>query len=166
MVKIKSIPVFKPLLRKNFEIKAAIKSLKEGWLGMGSYVEEFEKSIEKIIKNKKKVVAVNTGFSAIHLALILLDLKKGVLPFHCFILIEENLRDKMIKHLKSEGVDTGIHWLPNHLHTLIKNKNFKTDTLKNTNEIYPKLLSIPFHSCMKTSDSKKVVKSIQSFFKN
>ncbi len=82
----KNIPVFKPLLRTNFEIRSAVKSLKEGWLGMGSYVNAFEKKIQKIIKNKNKaVVAVNTGFSAIHLSCILLNLRKGdevIIPSH------------------------------------------------------------------------------------
>ena len=71
------IPIFKPILKKE-ELKAAEISLKEGWLGMGKYVKLFEKEILKIIKNKKKhVVAVNTGFSAIHLSCILINLKKG-----------------------------------------------------------------------------------------
>ena len=40
------IPVFKLLLKKE-EIDAAIESLKVGWLGMGKYVELFEKEISK-----------------------------------------------------------------------------------------------------------------------
>ena len=68
------------------KIRSVIKVLKEGWLGMGSYVDAFEKKIHNIIQNKNKaVVAVNTGFSAIHLALILLNLKKGdevIIPSH------------------------------------------------------------------------------------
>ena len=71
------IPVFKPLLKKE-ELYAAQLSLKEGWLGMGKYVNLFEKEISKIIQNpKKNVVAVNTGFSALHLSCILIGLKKG-----------------------------------------------------------------------------------------
>ena len=71
------IPVFKPLLEKE-ELNAAINSLKVGWLGMGKYVELFEKELQKIIQNKnKKVVAVNTGFSALHLSCLLLNLKEN-----------------------------------------------------------------------------------------
>ena len=75
--KSKMIPVFKPLL-ENEELNAAINSLKVGWLGMGKYVELFEKELQKIIQNKnKKVVAVNTGFSALHLSCLLLNLKEN-----------------------------------------------------------------------------------------
>ena len=71
------IPVFKPLLEKE-EFDAAINSLRVGWLGMGKSVELFENEIKKIIKDRnKKVVAVNTGFSALHLSCVLLNLKKG-----------------------------------------------------------------------------------------
>ena len=38
----KFIPVFKPYIEKP-EIDAATEALKMGWLGMGSYVDEFEK---------------------------------------------------------------------------------------------------------------------------
>jgi len=378
MEKVRNIPVFKPLLRNNFEIRATIKSLKEGWLGMGSYVDDFEKKIHKIIQNRNKaVVAVNTGFSAIHLACILLNLKKGdevilpshnniadfqclileglkpvmcdvekntlcadpesikklitkktkaiividygpnianhdeiqkiakyfnikiihdashslgsfykgkpigsfseittfsfdpvktftcidggaiivnkgkiinklremrimgtnqntrilyrnsrlwtydvktigyryhlanvhaaigiqqlnsidiiknsrvatynyyfnnlkniskiyipklqkeVLPWICYILVKNNLRSKMIKFLKKNGIDTGLHWKPNHLHTLIKKNKYRKDLLSNTNKIYRELLTLPFHSCMKKSDERKVVRTIKDFF--
>ena len=43
----------------------------------GKFVKEFEEQISKIIGNKKYVVAVNTGHSALHLIMLLLELKKG-----------------------------------------------------------------------------------------
>tara|TARA_B100000927_G_C16464774_1_gene469253 strand:- start:1301 stop:2464 length:1164 start_codon:yes stop_codon:yes gene_type:complete len=72
------IPVFKPLIQSS-EINAASKSLKEGWLGMGKYVKDFEKQIEKLckIEKSKSVVAVSTGHAALHLSLKLLKIKKG-----------------------------------------------------------------------------------------
>ena len=373
MEKVKNIPVFKPLLRNNYEIRSAINSLKEGWLGMGNYVQIFEQKIQNIIQNPNKaVVAVNTGFSAIHLACILLNLEKGdeviipshnniadfqclileglkpvmcdvekntlcadpksikklitkktkaiividyasnianhdeikkiakyfnikiihdashslgsfyngkpigsfseittfsfdpvktftcidggaivvdkgryvkklnemrimgmqqktkilyknskswvydvksvgyryhlanlhaaigiqqlnsikiirksriatynfyynnlknipqifipklqkdVLPFICYILVKKNLRDRLNKFLKKKGIDTGLHWKPNHLHTLIKKNKYKHDLLTNTNQMYRELLTLPFHSCMKKSHEKKSYKS-------
>ena len=72
-----NIPVFKPLIDKK-TIKAAVKSLEVGWLGMGKSVDEFEKKIKSICKLRNKyVVSVNTGYSAIHTALILMKIKKG-----------------------------------------------------------------------------------------
>ncbi len=43
-----NIPVFKPLIGPD-EIAAATQSLEMGWLGMGSYVDEFEQRMAKVI---------------------------------------------------------------------------------------------------------------------
>lgn len=73
------IPVFKPLIEKE-EIQASTQALQLGWLGMGSYVNKFEKSLVKICKlsnTKKKIIAVSTGHAALHLALLDIGIKKG-----------------------------------------------------------------------------------------
>lgn len=46
------------------------------WLGMGSLVFEFEKALKNFLQ-AKNVIAVNTGTSALHIALDALGLKKG-----------------------------------------------------------------------------------------
>ena len=76
--KMDMIPVFRPFIHES-EINAASLALKEGWLGMGSYVKDFEYQIKKICKiNKEKsVVAVSTGHAALHLSLQMLNLDKG-----------------------------------------------------------------------------------------
>ena len=72
-----NIPVFKPLIDKK-TIAAAVESLNIGWLGMGKSVDEFEKKIKSICNLRNKyVVTVNTGYSAIHTALILMNIKKN-----------------------------------------------------------------------------------------
>lgn len=72
-----TIPVFKPLINKAF-LDAALKSLKIGWLGMGKSVGEFEEKIKLLCKCKNRhVVAVNTGYSAIHTALMVMGIKEG-----------------------------------------------------------------------------------------
>lgn len=64
-----NIPVFKPYLSE-LETSAAVEALQLGWLGPGSYVKEFEQMISDVLALKNKhVVAVNTGTSAVHLAL-------------------------------------------------------------------------------------------------
>ena len=72
------IPVFKPLIQ-DWDISAASRSLKEGWLGMGKDVQNFELAIKKIckLKKEKNVVAVSTGHAALHLSLMILGIKDG-----------------------------------------------------------------------------------------
>jgi len=72
---IKNIPVFKPLIEQD-EINACTEVLKLGWLGMGSYVNDFEESIRKFLNTDRYVAAVNTGHSALHLGLIIAEVGK------------------------------------------------------------------------------------------
>ena len=74
------IPVFKPLIEKE-EIAAAVESLELGWLGMGSYVKQFEEAVAHICEfsrdSKKDVVAVSTGHAALHLSLLMIGVGPG-----------------------------------------------------------------------------------------
>lgn len=60
----------------NEEIEAVVKCLREGWLGMGKYVAEFENKIANIFGHQRGVV-VNSGSSADLLALKIFDFPAG-----------------------------------------------------------------------------------------
>lgn len=74
------IPVFKPLIEKE-EITAAVESLELGWLGMGSYVKQFEDAVADVCqfdtKDDRYVVAVSTGHAALHLSLLMMGIGPG-----------------------------------------------------------------------------------------
>lgn len=71
------IPVFKPLIEKE-EYDAVRQALELGWLGMGSYVNEFEESIKTIIQAPDRyVAAVSTGTAALHVALLVAGVGPG-----------------------------------------------------------------------------------------
>jgi CDP-6-deoxy-D-xylo-4-hexulose-3-dehydrase len=71
---------YAPYMHESFgeeEIKAVVKSLKDGWLGgFGPYTIEFENQISSYF-GKKHGLFVNSGSSACLLALASLDLEKG-----------------------------------------------------------------------------------------
>ncbi|MEE8141804.1 MAG: DegT/DnrJ/EryC1/StrS family aminotransferase, partial [Planctomycetota bacterium] len=72
-----TVPVFKPLIESE-EIAASTESLKMGWLGMGSYVGEFERALAEFCEAEDRhVVAVSTGHAALHLALLLAGVGPG-----------------------------------------------------------------------------------------
>jgi dTDP-4-amino-4,6-dideoxygalactose transaminase len=72
-----TIPVFKPLIQQQ-ELDAATQSLEMGWLGMGSYVGQFEEAIKALIEAPDRhVAAVSTGHAALHLGLILAGVGPG-----------------------------------------------------------------------------------------
>src|SRR3989338_1393487 len=69
------IPVSCPSLG-NEELSEVKKVLDSHWLGMGKWVFEFEKKIKDFI-GAGNVIAVNTGTTAIHLALDAIGLSRG-----------------------------------------------------------------------------------------
>lgn len=80
------IPLQKPSLGKE-EIDAVKEVFESGWLGLGSKVQEFEEGLKRFLK-AKYVVAVNTGTSALHLALEAIGIGRGdavILPSFTFV---------------------------------------------------------------------------------
>src|SRR5438132_2499603 len=65
-----TVPVFQPLIEAE-ELHASTEALELGWLGMGSYVGEFEQAIKEFIEAPDRYVAtVSTGHAALHLGLL------------------------------------------------------------------------------------------------
>jgi dTDP-4-amino-4,6-dideoxygalactose transaminase len=59
------------------EKDVVLKVLDKEYLGMGEEVKHFEEKIKDYLQTSLDVVCVNTGTSALHLALLCLDLKDG-----------------------------------------------------------------------------------------
>lgn len=71
------IPVFKPLIEEE-EIQASRTALELGWLGMGSYVGEFENALKTYLgTDDRHVAAVSTGHAALHLGLLAIGVGPG-----------------------------------------------------------------------------------------
>ena len=73
-----TVPVFKPLLTED-EKNAAVEAIENGWLGMGSYVGEFENAITRFLNRSEELhtVATSTGHAAIHLILLEMGIGPG-----------------------------------------------------------------------------------------
>ncbi|MGO9138860.1 MAG: DegT/DnrJ/EryC1/StrS family aminotransferase [Syntrophales bacterium] len=61
------LPVSRPSIGQE-ELREVEKVFSTGWLGMGSTVQEFENALQKYL-GARNVIAVNTGTTALHLAL-------------------------------------------------------------------------------------------------
>ena len=72
-----TIPVFKPLIESE-EIEASRTALEMGWLGMGSYVGQFENALKDFLgADDRYVAAVSTGHAALHLGLLAIGVGPG-----------------------------------------------------------------------------------------
>ncbi len=80
------IPVSRPSIGRE-ELEEVGRVFETGWLGLGSVVKEFEEEVKKFI-GAEYVIAVNTGTSALHLALEAIGVKEGdevLLPSLTFV---------------------------------------------------------------------------------
>jgi len=76
-VEAQTVPVFRPLLEAE-ELTAATEALELGWLGMGSYVAEFERAVASFVEaGERHVAAVSTGHAALHLGLLVAGVGPG-----------------------------------------------------------------------------------------
>jgi dTDP-4-amino-4,6-dideoxygalactose transaminase len=72
-----TVPLFQPVIGQE-ELDAAREALEHGWLGLGSYVEAFERELERLVgAPDRHVVAVSTGHAALHLSLLLAGVGPG-----------------------------------------------------------------------------------------
>ena len=72
-------------------------------------------------------------------------------------------RDKLIKYLKKNKINTTVHYIPANKHFFYK-KIFRNFKLQNTNYVYENILSLPFHNYLKKKDIKFICDKIKKFF--
>ncbi len=77
---------------------------------------------------------------------------------YSIILPKTTKRDLLREKLYSLGIETGIHYLPNH--KLSYYQNPRLGNLLNTEEIAPRLLSLPLHPDLNEEDLEFVVRSL------
>lgn len=90
-------------------------------------------------------------------------LNTKIVPFIYYLKVKNNLREKFMKYLSQNGIDTGIHWQPGNKFKLFK--KLKSDHLIETNKVANEIVTIPLHSNMKLQDQKKITQTINIFFK-
>ena len=90
----KTIPTSWPYISKS-EILSARKVLNEGWLGLGSYVEKFEKKLSSYLNLKNRFICcVVTGTDALLMSLFAAKVKRGdevILPSLNFLACAQSI---------------------------------------------------------------------------
>lgn len=82
----KKIPWAKPDYWGN-EVTYVVDALNSTWISGGSYIDKLEEEFKRIL-DKKHVLAVSNGTTALHLAYLGLDIKAGdeiIIPGFCFL---------------------------------------------------------------------------------
>lgn len=83
------------------------------------------------------------------------------------ILIKNNRfkRDDLIRFLKKNKIDSTVHYIPAPYLSFYKSI-FSKKKLKNTNQVFKNIISIPFHNKLTNNQIKFVSNKIISFFNN
>lgn len=103
----------------------------------------------KLLKNEGKVKILKIDYENIFM--------------HIFpIILDESInRENLIKQLSESGIASGIHYYPNHFLSLYR----QSVTLKNTEELYPQLLTLPMHNDLELSDVDYIIENLLKFIK-
>ena len=84
----------------------------------------------------------------------------NIIPHVFVVLLDKCIdRTRLRDHFTANNIQTGIHYPPNHMLT-----KFKSDyRLPNTESLFPRLLSLPFHCDMSLEDVDTVISVLCEF---
>ena len=83
--------------------------------------------------------------------------------YHLFVVRVQN-REKLMKHLSSAGIGTGIHYpIPLHLQNAYKHLGFGNGAYPVAEKVAPEILSLPMFSGLAADQQGRVVNEILSF---
>jgi len=88
-----------------------------------------------------------------------LELEYEELLPHIFVVKVVN-RNKLREYLDSNGIETGLHYKPNHLLT----KYARNECLPITERLYKNVLTLPCHHDLKDEEQEFVLKKIKDFY--
>ncbi len=117
-------------------------------------------NFNKIAKKRKELQGLYISLLYKTRSIIkMLPKREGVVPHIFVIILDKSIdRDLLREDLLKKGIETGIHYVPNHLHTFFKNKI----DLKTTSRIKDSLLSLPLHPDLTKQDIEYVVENLLS----
>ncbi len=93
------------------------------------------------------------------LVLVPVDLKT-VVPHIFPVRILKGRRDSLREHLAKQGIETGIHYYPNHRLAFFRKPGIQ---LEQTDKVYAQLLSLPLHPGLSVVEQSKVIKCVRDF---
>ena len=84
----------------------------------------------------------------------------GIAPFN-YIIKVEGLRDDLMAFLKERKIDSGVHYIPNHLQPFFSEFN---SPLPVTDKVWRQILTLPLYCDMTESNAIRVTNAIKEFF--
>ena len=124
------------------------------------------KSLKKIIKKRRKNVEIYLNYLNKKFIFIPKENKKEFNTYHTFV-VQVNKRDALQKFLNKKGIGTAVHYpTPIHLQPAFKKLKYKVNNLPETIRQSKKIITLPIHQYLKTTEILKICHEINSFYEN
>ena len=123
------------------------------------------KKIEKLIGKRKEICRrYDSSFMLLRKVRPLRVNYDEVAPFMYIVRVLNGLRDAFIYCLKEKGVETGIHYIPNHLHPFFE--KYVRGSLERSTTIGDQIVTLPLYYDMTEGDIKAVIEAVLGFEKS
>ena len=83
-----------------------------------------------------------------------------VAPHIYVIRVEDGRRDALMEFMRNCDIETGVNYIPNHLHTYFKHNGFP---LPEAEQAYAEILTLPLHAALSDDDVYRVMETIIEF---
>jgi dTDP-4-amino-4,6-dideoxygalactose transaminase len=119
------------------------------------------KNFQKVVKKRQYLAKQYDNYLSTNKNISFFNINYDhVVPHIYVILLPKNIdREKIRQKMLELGVQTGIHWQPNHLLTIY---NLHNNELPVTESLFPRLLTLPLHLDLSNEDIKFVCNSLSS----
>jgi len=120
------------------------------------------KKINEFIRRKKGIVRkYDEGLKEIPNVELIYHDYENTAPFNYIVKVKKK-REELMEYLKKNGIDSGIHYIPNHLQPFFQKYTVK---LPVTEELFEQILTLPLYYDLSDSEVDKIINCIKSFYK-
>jgi len=82
---------------------------------------------------------------------------------HIYVIrVKDGRRDALMQYLREEGIETGINYVPNHLHPLFRHAG---RPLPETERAFGEILTLPLHVGLTPSDVEEIIDRVVAFMR-
>lgn len=121
------------------------------------------KQADEFINSRQNICKLyNQSFSGIDNVQVPNSNFNQISPFIYYIRVKNGLRESLIEHLRTVGVDAGVHFLPTHKHSYFS--DCRISDMAVTNKVASEIITLPLHSLMKQDLVQRVINGVLGYF--
>jgi perosamine synthetase len=116
-------------------------------------LEQFKQWKQEIVRRYDAAFAELSGVKTLRHS-------EETFPFMYVLRVPDGRRDPLMHYLKNRNIESGIHYIPNHLQPLFRDQR---QQLPVTEQLFKEILTLPLYWEMTESDVDSVISAVRSF---